>query len=182
MTQTTALLRAASFAATKHRRQRRKDPEASPYINHPLAVAQLLATVGGVTDVVLLQAALLHDTIEDTETTAEELEREFGAEVRVLVEEVTDDMSLPRAERKRRQIERAPHVSPRAQQLKIADHASNLDDLGLDAPVTWSMEKRNSYVAWSLQVIAGCRGVNAALEAHYDEAVKRAKSRLARQI
>ncbi|MEZ4647430.1 MAG: HD domain-containing protein [Candidatus Eisenbacteria bacterium] len=141
-----------------------------------------MATVGGVSDVILLQAALLHDTIEDTETTAEELEAEFGAEVRVLVEEVTDDMSLPRAERKRLQVERAPHLSPRARQLKIADHASNIDDLGVEAPVTWSMERRISYLAWSEQVIAGCRGVNEALEAHYDAAVRRAKSRLARPV
>src|SRR5258706_6496950 len=103
----TQILKALHFAADKHRDQRRKDEEASPYINHPIEVAELLARVGGVTDLVTLQGAILHDTIEDTDTTPEELERQFGSEVRRVVEEVTDDKSLPKADRKRLQIEHA---------------------------------------------------------------------------
>jgi guanosine-3',5'-bis(diphosphate) 3'-pyrophosphohydrolase len=180
MSDTTAVLRAASFAAAKHRQQRRKDPDASPYINHPLAVAELLATVGSVTDVALLQAALLHDTIEDTLTTAEELEQEFGRDVRILVEEVTDDKNLPRSERKRLQIVHAPKISLRAQQLKIADHTCNIRDVGGAAPVSWSMERRQGYLDWSLRVIDGCRGANEALERFYDETMIAARRRLSR--
>lgn len=103
-----AILAALHFAAEKHRDQRRKGQCASPYINHPIEVAELLVRVGQVGDVALLQAALLHDTVEDTQTTFQELEERFGTGVRTLVEEVTDDKSLPKEERKRRQVERAP--------------------------------------------------------------------------
>src|SRR3954470_16365959 len=110
-----ALLSALQFASVKHRDQRRKGAEASPYINHPIEVAELIARVGGVTDVVALQGAVLHDTIEDTQTTGEELERLFGPEVRSVVEEVTDDKSLAKHERKQHQIDHAPYLSKRAQ-------------------------------------------------------------------
>src|ERR1051325_6739569 len=115
------LLRAFSFAAEKHRDQRRKGSNKAPYINHPIAVATILATYGGITDVAVLQAAALHDTIEDTDTTADALEREFGSDVTALVLEMTDDMSVPSAERKRRQVARAPSLSSRAKCIKIAD-------------------------------------------------------------
>ena len=72
---TANLLKAIEFASPKHSKQRRKDKDASPYINHPIAVTHLLADTGGVTDLMTLVAAVLHDTIEDTKTTAEELER-----------------------------------------------------------------------------------------------------------
>ena len=88
---TANLLKAIEFASRKHSGQRRKDEEASPYINHPIAVAHLLADTGAVTDLVTLMAAVLHDTIEDTETTPDELDQLFGQAVRKVVEEVTDD-------------------------------------------------------------------------------------------
>ena len=123
------ILRAAAFAARKHRDQRRKDAEASPYINHPLELARVLAEVGEVTDSATLCAALLHDTIEDTDATQEELAREFGAEIAALVVEVTDDKSLAKAERKRQQVEHAAHLSPKAKLVKLADKISNLSDV-----------------------------------------------------
>ena len=107
------ILNAASFAALKHRDQRREDAEASPYINHPLELARVLAEDGGVTDVATLCAALLHDTIEDTATTDDELTREFGAEIAALVGEVTDDKTVPKAERKRAQVEHTATVRDR---------------------------------------------------------------------
>ena len=121
------VLRAAAFAAEKHKNQRRKDAEASPYINHPIALANVLATEGGVVDPDVLCAALLHDTIEDTETTAEELRRAFGESVTAIVLEVTDDKSLPKAERKRLQIEHAKHASPQAKLVKLADKICNME-------------------------------------------------------
>src|SRR5205085_7216934 len=162
------LLKALHFAAHKHREQRRKDVEASPYINHPIEVAELLARVGGVTDLVTLQGAILHDTIEDTQTTGAELEAAFGAEVRRVVEEVTDDKRLPKAERKRLQIEHAPHLSARARQIKLADKIANVRGVTQTPPADWPLERRQEYLNWTEQVVAGCRGCNAALEDFYD--------------
>ena len=170
-----ALLRALRFSAERHSDQRRKDPSASPYVNHPIAVAELLARVGGVTDATTLTAAILHDTVEDTETTAEELEGAFGADVRAVVAEVTDDKSLPKAERKRLQIEHAPHLSARAKRIKIADLACNVRDLASSPPADWPRERRRAYLDWAEAVVAGCRGASAALERAFDEAIARGR-------
>jgi guanosine-3',5'-bis(diphosphate) 3'-pyrophosphohydrolase len=168
-----ALMRATLFAAEKHRGQRRKDANRTPYINHPIMVVNLLATVGRIVDIETLQAGMLHDTIEDTDTTAAELEEHFGHEVRSLVLEVTDDKGLEKQERKRLQVEHAPHLSPRAKCIKIADKIANLTDLIHSPPATWPEERMRQYVAWTRQVIAGCRGSNPALELHYDEVARR---------
>jgi len=168
-----ALMRATLFAAEKHRGQRRKDVDRTPYINHPIMVVELLAGVGRVTDLETLQAGMLHDTIEDTDTTADELEEHFGHTVRSLVLEVTDDKSLPKPERKRLQVEHAPHLSAQAKLIKIADKIANLTDLLNAPPAGWSDERKQQYVAWSLQVVNGCRGHNPSLELWYDEIVKR---------
>jgi guanosine-3',5'-bis(diphosphate) 3'-pyrophosphohydrolase len=171
-TGTALILRAASYAAHKHRDQRRKDPQASPYINHPLTLACILANEGGVTDTAALCAALLHDTIEDTDTTAEELGREFGAEIAAIVQEVTDDKSLPRAERKRLQIEHAAHISAKAKLVKLADKIANLRDVAAAPPAGWSIERRREYFDWAKSVIDRLRGVDATLEAAFDEAYR----------
>ena len=113
-----AILAALNFAAQKHSRQRRKDSEASPYINHPIAVAEVLSRIGGITDVLTLQSAILHDTIEDTETTPKELQENFGEKVRLIVQELTDNKSLPKQERKRLQAEHAPNLSAPAKLIK----------------------------------------------------------------
>ena len=165
------LLRALHFAADKHRDQRRKGAEASPYINHLIEVAELLTREGGITDGVTLQAAILHDTLEDTQTTPEELEAVFGPEVRRLVEEVTDDKRLPKAERKRLQIEHAPHLSTRAKLIKLADKIANVHSLIHTPPAEWSGERKQEYLDWSERVVAGCRGSNEALERVHDKTV-----------
>ena len=162
------LLAALRLAAEKHRTQRRKGVDASPYINHPIEVAELLARVGGVRDVEVLAAAILHDTIEDTETTPEELENAFGARVRGLVAELTDDKSLPKAERKRLQREHAPHMSQDAKQIKLADKISNVREIGASPPDGWTLERRREYIAWARSVVAGCRGANPELERCFD--------------
>jgi (p)ppGpp synthase/HD superfamily hydrolase len=162
-----AILRALHFAADKHRDQRRKDVEASPYINHPIEVAELLARVGGVSDLVTLQGAILHDTIEDTKTTPEELEEAFGPEVRRVVEEVTDDKRLPKPERKRLQIEHAPHLSGRAKQIKLADKVSNVRAVTRTPPADWPLTRRREYLDWTEQVVAGLAGCNPPLESLY---------------
>jgi len=172
------LLHALSFAAYKHRDQRRKDREASPYINHPIAVASIIANIGGVDDLVTLVSAILHDTIEDTETTGAELEREFGPAVRKVVEEVTDDKALPKAERKRLQIEHARHISSRARLVKLGDKICNIRDVSEAPPAHWSIERRREYLDWTEQVVAGCRGTNQALEQFYDEYLTSARDRL----
>lgn len=158
-----AIIKAANFAAIKHKTQKRKDPEGTPYINHPIGVAQLLAE-GGVTDTNVLQAALLHDTVEDTETTLEEIEEEFGAKVRSIVDEVSDDKDKDKAERKRLQIVHSPHASNEAKLVKLADKLYNLRDLERTTPLGWSSERKQEYFVWSSKVMKGCRGVNPYLE------------------
>ena len=170
------LLTALHFAADKHRDQRRKDEEASPYINHPIEVAELLARVGGVKDLVTLQGAILHDTIEDTNTTGEELEAAFGKEVRKVVEEVTDDTTLVKADRKRLQIEHSPHLSERAKHVKLADKIANVRSVMEAPPAKWPLSRRKEYLDWTEQVIDGLRGVNPALEKHYDELLARGRT------
>jgi len=166
-----ALLQALHFAASKHCDQRRKGAEASPYINHPIEVAELLARVGRITDLVTLQAAILHDTLEDTQTTPVELAMSFDPKVRQVVEEITDDKQLPKAKRKLLQIEHSPHLSARAKLIKLADKISNIRSIILTPPAEWSLERKREYLDWSDRVVAGCRGSSAALEQAYDEAV-----------
>jgi guanosine-3',5'-bis(diphosphate) 3'-pyrophosphohydrolase len=172
-----SLLTALRFAAEKHRQQRRKDGD-TPYINHPIEVAELLATRGGISDMAILQAAVLHDTIEDTETTGEELEMAFGPEVRNFVEEVTDDKSLPKAQRKQLQIEHAPHLSAGARQIKLADKISNIRSIGHCPPTDWPLTRCREYLVWAERVVTGLRGANAALEARFDEVLAESRRRL----
>ena len=167
------ILQAVHFAADKHRDQRRKGVEASPYINHPIQVAELIARVGDVADVAVLIAAVLHDTVEDAETTFEELEEAFGAEVRDLVAEVTDDKSLPKAERKKRQVEHTAQISDRAKLIKIADKTCNVRDVKHSPPEEWDMRRRTEYFDWASQVIDACRGTNQHLERYFDETLAR---------
>jgi guanosine-3',5'-bis(diphosphate) 3'-pyrophosphohydrolase len=173
--QTTELLRALSFAALKHRDQRRKGNHQAPYINHPIEVATLIATVGKVSDIGVLQAAILHDTIEDTDATPEEIAREFGKDVCVLVLEMTDDMSMPSPRRKQHQLERAPSLSKRAKLIKIADKIANVGDIARHPPADWTIERRQKYFDWTAAVVDKCRGTNEALERCYDEVLRQAK-------
>ncbi|MEJ7847255.1 MAG: HD domain-containing protein [Pyrinomonadaceae bacterium] len=166
--------RAAYFSAKRHRRQKRKGGEGSPYINHPLEVVNLLTNIGKIEDFTVLIAALLHDTVEDTETTAAEIAEHFGQEISSIVMEVTDDKSLPKAERKQLQIEHAPHLSSQAKLVKLADKISNIRDVIENPPDGWPLERRIQYVEWGKKVVAGLRGVNEDLEKHFDELTVRA--------
>lgn len=166
--------RALDFAARKHVHQRRKGELAEPYVNHLSDVARLLAEATKGEDITVVIAGLLHDTIEDTDTTFEELAKEFGLEVAELVSEVTDDKALPKAERKRLQIETAPRKSRRARMIKLADKTSNLHSMIGSPPKDWSLERRRDYIDWAEKVAAGCRGVNAYLEQEFELARERA--------
>ena len=164
------VLKAAWFASDKHRNQRRKDVEASPYINHPLALAHVLATEGGISDPVVIAAALLHDTVEDTETTPEELVREFGTAIASIVAEVTDDKTLEKAERKRLQVIKSPTKSHSAKLVKLADKINNLRDIAASPPADWNSDRRRQYFNWAADVVEGIRGTNEGLEAAFDQA------------
>ena len=162
------ILKALRFAAEKHNDQRRKDAKASPYINHPIQVAETLWSVGDVRDINLLAAAILHDTIEDTATTPDEIRMKFGEDVLALVLEVTDDKSLPKQTRKQLQIEHAPHKSERAKLLKLSDKINNVYDIVQSPPSSWNLERKQEYLLWTEKVVAGLRGVNQKLEARFD--------------
>lgn len=161
---------AVAFAAHKHRNQRRKDADASPYINHPIALARLLGNEAGVTGRVPLLAALLHDTVEDTDTTQAELEKQFGPEVASVVMEVTDDKSLPKPARKQAQVDHAPHLSREAKLVKLADKTCNLRDMNVNPPYGWPLRRRREYFDWAKRVIDELRGVHPELEALFDAA------------
>jgi guanosine-3',5'-bis(diphosphate) 3'-pyrophosphohydrolase len=164
---------ALQFAARKHRDQRRKDPEASPYINHPIALASILWNEAGVEDPLVICAALLHDTVEDTETTEAELVERFGAEVAAIVMEVTDDKDLPKAERKRLQVEHAARLSREAKLVKLADKISNVRDVASAPPAGWPLERQREYFDWARSVVDGLRGAHPRLEALFDDAFSR---------
>ena len=160
------VLKATQFAALKHRDQRRKDGK-TPYIIHPISVAMILAEIGGVDDPEILSAALLHDTIEDTDTSAQELDKEFGSRIRIIVEELTDNNQLTISQRKQLQIDNAPHLSKDATLIKIADKISNVSDVINTPPPKWDQKRCNEYVDRAEAVINNCQKVNQDLENHF---------------
>ena len=164
------ILRAAAFAAGRHREQRLKGADESPYINHPFAVASSLCDEGGVDDAELLAAALLHDTIEDTGTTEKELRAAFGRRIAGIVAEVTDDKTLSKVERKRIQLDNAALVSQDAQQLKIADKLCNLRDILSSPPADWPLFRKRQYFDWAKAVVDQVRDSNPRLAAQFDAA------------
>ena len=167
---TLALARALDYAARRHADQRRKGAAAKPYINHLAEVAFLLAEATEGEDGNLVIAGLLHDAIEDTGATEADIQQAFGDDIAALVVAVTDDKGLAKAERKRRQVESAPGKPDRARMLKIADKTSNLRDIVADPPADWPDERKREYIGWASSVVAGCRGVSAVLEQHFDAA------------
>ena len=171
------LLHAASFAAEKHRKQLRKGVDSTPYINHPLEVAERLVRIGGIEDAEVLAAALLHDTIEDTETTAEELAAEFGARVAAIVVELSDDKLLMKDARKAQEIERAPHLSPQAKLIKLADKTCNVRDT-LDNPPNWSRQRKLDYLDFAETIIARLGPVHEGLERGFAEILADCRKRL----
>ncbi|XP_076239433.1 metazoan SpoT homolog-1 [Calliopsis andreniformis] len=162
------VIKCVNFAAIKHKNQRRKDSEQTPYINHPVGVANILIEEGEVYDPTVILAAILHDTVEDTDTTFGEIEQHFGIEICNIVKEVTDDKNLPKAERKRLQIENAPKRSYKAKLVTLADKLYNLRDLQRTTPVGWTQERIKEYFKWSKAVIDGCRKTNFNLERQLD--------------
>ena len=169
----TKLLEAVDFAAYKHRFQRRKDKEATPYINHPIRVAKILSEAGE-NNIDLLIAAVLHDTIEDTETTTDELKRQFGDVVCSLVLEVTDNKDLPKEERKRLQIINAPKKSERSKKLKYGDLICNLTDILDHPPHDWTNDRKIQYFEWSRQIGEGLGDVNLVLKELLRNLIQRA--------
>lgn len=166
------IINAIKFAAYKHRFQVRKDPYQTPYIIHPIGVANTLMTLGNVRDPDIIIGALLHDTVEDTETTFEEIEQRFGVRVANFVREVTDDKSLPKQTRKQLQIEHAPKKSAGAAQIKLADKLYNLKDLAQAPPSDWKKERVDAYFQWAKAVVNNLPWVNAPLKQAVDDVIQ----------
>ena len=170
------IIDAVYFAAQKHTGQTRKGANAEPYINHPVHVAHLLHTRGGVSNTEILSAAVLHDTLEDTNTTEEELKEKFGETILGFVKEVTDDKTLPKKKRKQIQIEHAPHLSEGATYIKIADKISNITDITTSPPKDWDMKRKQDYLNWAEAVVANCKEVNRPLLEHFYSILENAKT------
>lgn len=168
------LTKAYRFSAIKHTNQRRKGNLDIPYINHPIEVANVLSHSCNSDDIVLLAAAVLHDTIEDTETSYDELVGIFGTEIADVVLEVTDDMKLSKERRKQIQVEKAAGLSDRAKKIKIADKICNVLDI-LQTRFHWTDRQKLEYVDWSVQVVDKCRGIDEVLETEFDKVLAIAK-------
>jgi GTP diphosphokinase / guanosine-3',5'-bis(diphosphate) 3'-diphosphatase len=172
------IFEAAIFAACKHQGHIRKDALASPYITHPLTVAREIYATGKVDDPSILVAAILHDTLEDTKTTQDELRQQFGEDVLSIVLEVTDDKSLIKERRKQLQVIHAPQLSYAARIIKLADKLVNCRDILHMPPRDWSLVRRQEYIQWSADVLAQVRGVNPSLEAAFDKMAAQAEAEL----
>lgn len=175
------LLKVLLFASEKHSFQRRKNEDASPYINHPIKVAEMLWSTGEVRDLDVISGALLHDTLEDTSTSYEELSDKFGKIIADYVLEVSDDKKLSKQERKQQQIEKAPYISKEAKQIKIADKISNISDLVSDPPVNWPLSRKIAYLDWANEVMKGLKGTNEKLEKMYYQVEKRVREMLLKE-
>ena len=174
MSESHKLLKATHFAAEKHRNQRRKDAAETPYINHPITVAETLR-IHGVMDEDILVAALLHDTIEDTDTTAREISEVFGKGVLELVLEMTDDKSLPKLQRKELQMEHASQLSKGARLIKLSDKICNVRDITHSPPSNWPLERLLQYVDWCEAVVENMNEADAALKALFEQVCKEAR-------
>lgn len=174
------ITRAWNFSAQRHVKQKRKGEAQEPYVNHLAEVAELVATATEGRDANLVAAAVLHDTVEDTATLPAELASVFNSDIADLVAEVTDDKKLSKAERKKLQVEHAAAKSERAKILKLADKTSNLRSLVKSPPTDWSLQRRQEYLNWALDVAKGLRGVNLWLEARFDEAAEQLRHSLVR--
>lgn len=172
------LLRAVKFAAEKHINQHRKDQNGSPYINHPIKVAHIIWEIGEIRDLDVMVAALLHDTIEDTEATEEELAAEFSPKIASIVAEVTDNKKLAKQVRKQLQIEHATTLSLQAKCVKLGDKICNVEDIQNNPPADWTIERRKEYLEWAGKVVDGLRGANLRLETKFDQVVQSARESL----
>ncbi|MDY6874495.1 MAG: HD domain-containing protein [Chloroflexota bacterium] len=172
------ILEAAIFAAKKHQGQVRKDHHGSPYVTHPMTVAKVLVEIGGIHDTQTLVAAILHDTIEDTPTTKDDLREKFGKDVLGIVMEVTDDKRLPKLERKRQQVVHAPTLSLPARLIKLGDKLVNCREILKSPPMDWDLTRRRNYIQWGADVLAQIRGTNAALENAFDAMLANAEAEL----
>lgn len=171
---TARLFDALRFAAEKHRDGRRKGPIAAPYINHPITVAEQLATAGLEDDADLLIAALLHDVVEDTDTTEEELRRRFGDRVATIVLELTDDKQLDWRERKRIVVESIANKSRQAQLIKLSDVTANVSDL-IHHPPNWADDRKRGYLRWAELVVEAIRGVQPEMERRFADLLREAR-------
>ncbi len=168
------LFKALAFSAEKHTKQRRKDVDKTPYINHPISLANILAK-RWVIDENVLCAAILHDTIEDTDTTVEELQEHFGEKIKSIVLEVTDDKSLEKSVRKQKQVEHAASISHEAKLVKLADKIANITDIINSPPEDWSSIRKKEYFNWARAVVDNLRGAHQGLEKDFDDLINKAK-------
>uniref|UniRef100_A0A915AF37 Guanosine-3',5'-bis(diphosphate) 3'-pyrophosphohydrolase MESH1 n=1 Tax=Parascaris univalens TaxID=6257 RepID=A0A915AF37_PARUN len=167
------IVKAADLAARRHRHQRRRDPAQTPFINHPIGVAYILTNEAKVYDTVTIVAAILHDVIEDTKTTHDEIKQMFGNEVSAIVNECTVDKSLSRGARKNAQIENAPRLSHKAKLVELADKLYNLRDIERVMPVGWTARHKREHFEWLRDYVAVMKGTNEALETAIDEVISR---------
>jgi guanosine-3',5'-bis(diphosphate) 3'-pyrophosphohydrolase len=168
---------ALEFAAYKHRRQKRKGAIGIPYINHPIEVAGMLVRSMNEPSKELIIAALLHDTMEDTDVSNEEIEEKFGKQISDIVSEVTDNMSLPSEKRRKIQIEKAHSLSYEARCIKITDKTCNIHDM-LYTKVMWSRKRKINYIIWAKNIVEQIQGTHNDLESAFNNMLKESETLL----
>jgi HD domain len=165
------LTKALAFAAEAHRNHRRKGASQEPYINHLIEVLDLVTSVED-SDMDVLIAALLHDVLEDTRTGYDELVATFGERVARIVQENSDDMTLPKPERRRARLAGIGKKSREARLVKLADIISNLRAIVISPPAGWSNDRRLGYLESCRNLVDAGRGSNAEIERIFDDTAK----------
>ncbi|VDK82368.1 unnamed protein product [Litomosoides sigmodontis] len=167
------VIKAADLAARRHRKQRRKDATQTPYVNHPIGVAYILTNEGKITDAATIIAAILHDTVEDTKTTDEEIRKMFGDEVADIVKECTVMKSMKREERMKSQLEKASKLSCKAKLIQLADKLYNIRDIERGTPFGWTNQQTMEYVLFAKDLLLNIRGTNGPLETALDDVINK---------
>lgn len=163
------IFKALQYASIKHKGQIRKGRDRAAYINHPIAVANTIINVGKIEDENTIIAALLHDVIEDTDTTEQDISEAFNSEIAQIVLEVSDDKHLSIEERKALQIKNAPHLSDEAKIIRVADKICNIRDVIDFPPITWNKKRKIIYLNWTRNIVDQIRNTNISLETLFDK-------------
>uniref|UniRef100_A0A8R1XYA5 Guanosine-3',5'-bis(diphosphate) 3'-pyrophosphohydrolase MESH1 n=1 Tax=Onchocerca volvulus TaxID=6282 RepID=A0A8R1XYA5_ONCVO len=167
------IIKAVDLAARRHRKQRRKDATQTPYVNHPIGVAYILTNEGQITDTATVIAAILHDTVEDTKTTDEEIRRMFGDEIADIVKECTVVKSIKREIRMKSQLEKASKLSRKAKLVQLADKLYNIRDIERCTPCGWTKQHVAEYISFAKDLLSNIRGTHDYLETALDDIINK---------
>ncbi|EFO18322.1 hypothetical protein LOAG_10172 [Loa loa] len=167
------IIEAVDLAARRHRQQRRKDAAQTPYVNHPIGVAYILTSEGQITDTTTIIAAILHDIVEHTKTTDEEIRKMFGDEIADIVKECTMVRSMKREARMKSELEKASKLSHKAKLVQLADKLNNIRDIERGTPLGWTKQHVTEYIIFAKDLLSKIRGIHGPLESALDDIINK---------